>query len=563
MKRFARLTLAVSLLLAAPVPAQQAQPQESAEPEIPRILETIDVRVINIDVVVTDRKGNVIPGLTRDDFVLYENGRPQRITNFYEIVTREAEAEAEVRTGPEEQPQAPEQPEQLRRKIIIFIDNLSLAPFNRNRVFASMKEFVREVLRPGDQAMVVTWNRSMKVRLPFTSDAVQIEQTLDAISGESALGIHAISERRQVQGQIRDAQRFQDAIMAARSYAQSIEHDLRQTVSSINSLMSTLGGVEGKKIMLVTSEGFPLQPGREMFYFIDDIARERANWQGGGSIFLESMHFNAASRIESIAHSANANGITLYTLHAGGLVGLSESSAENAQPVSPAVQHAGLSNSTDSLRLMADMTGGLAVVGTNNFKGAFERIRQDLSSYYSLGYRSGTERVDRQRSIEVKSTRPGLVVRSRRSFVEKSIDSEVTDKVIANLFYEGSANDLGIVARTGRPQRQNDGLFRVPLEVLIPMENLTILPRGEEYGGSFTLYIVVSNKDGDMSDVQRQQHSLRVPKDEIDHIKGRHYTYAVDLIMEPGRGRISVGVLDDVTSGSGYRVAELMVRDLR
>lgn len=562
MKSARWLTLAISFLLAMPLAAQEEQ---QAEPQgLPRILETVDVRVINIDVVVTDRKGKAITGLTRDDFILYENGRPQNITNFYEIVTQGSEIAA-VQPAPAPEGPAPVQaaPEELRRRIIIFIDNLSLSPFNRNRVFKEMKGFVREVLGPGDQAMIATWNRSMKVRLPFTGDPVQIEQTLDAIAGESALGIHQVSERRQAQSQIRDARSYQDAVIAARSYSQALEHDLRQTVSHVNSLMGTLGGVEGKKVMLVTSEGFQMQPGRELFTYIDDISREKGNWQSSGSVFLESMHFNASNLIESIARSANANGITLYTLHAGGLVGYNESSAENSEPISPAVQQAALSNSTDSLRLMADLTGGLAVVGTNNFSGAFERIRQDLSSYYSLGYRSGTERVDRQRSIEVKSRNPQYVVRSRRSFVEKSVGSEMSDKVIANLFYEGTSNDLGINVRTGRPARQENGLFLVPLEILIPMENLAILPRGEIHAGSFTMYVVVSNNDRDMSEVKTQQQAVHVPASEIGSLGGKHFTYAVDLQMEPGRGRISVGILDDVTNATGFRIQDILVRDLR
>src|SRR2546430_16327455 len=50
-----------------------------------KIVETIEVRIANIDVVVTDRAGNPVSGLTKDDFELFENGKPQTITNFYEI----------------------------------------------------------------------------------------------------------------------------------------------------------------------------------------------------------------------------------------------------------------------------------------------------------------------------------------------------------------------------------------------------------------------------------------------------------------------------------------------
>ncbi|HUP65360.1 MAG TPA: VWA domain-containing protein [Thermoanaerobaculia bacterium] len=558
MKSLVALILAAALVLPLPLAAQEQQP------EPPRIMETVDVRVINVDVVVTDRKGNPITGLTRDDFVLYENGRPQRISNFYEVVSRDTTSQPEIRTDEAvtaEQPAAP--PQELSRKIVIFIDNLSLTPFNRNRVFNSMKDFVSETLRPGDQAMVVTWNRSLKVRLPFTGDAVQIEQMLDSISGESGLGVQYISERRQVQAQIREARGIQEAILTARTYAQAIEHDLRQTAGAINSFMGTLGGVEGKKIMLVTTEGFPISPGKEMFLFIDDMAREKSGWQGGGSTFLESMGFNSALLIEGIAKAANANDITLYTLHASGLTGYSESSAENRDPVSPMVQQAALTNSTDSLRLMADITGGLAVVGTNNFKAAFQKISNDISSYYSLGYRSATERVDRQRNLEVKPVNKQYVVRSRRTFVEKSVHTEMSDKVVANLFHDASLNDLNIVIRTGRIIRQDNGLFRVPLDIMIPMERLTLLPRGEVQGGNFSVYVVVSNQHGDMSEVQRQESPIHVPNSEMPNIPGKHFTYSVELVMEPGRGTISVGVLDQFSNMSGFRTTALVVQDLR
>ncbi|HEY0789279.1 MAG TPA: hypothetical protein VGE86_11600, partial [Thermoanaerobaculia bacterium] len=153
--------------------------------------------------------------------------------------------------------------------------------------------------------------------------------------------------------------------------------------------------------------------------------------------------------------------------------------------------------------------------------------------------------------------------RSRRSFVEKSITSEMSDKVIANLFYESSSNDLGIVIRTGVPRVQDNGNFLVPLDVLIPMDRITLLPRGPEYVGSFTLYVVVSDKNGDMSDVQKQTHQIHVPGEKMSDLKGKHYTYSVDLAMNPGRGKISVGIADDLTTQTGFRTTELVARDLR
>src|SRR5207253_3801888 len=211
----------------------------------------------------------------------------------------------------------------MKRRIIIYIDNLSLAPFNRNRVFADMKTFLKTAMRPGDEAMVATYNRSMKVRVPFTRDAQQVSAILDAIAGESGLGVANTSERKSFEDRVRDATSYEDAIASARTYASSVEHDLRQGVASLNALMSTLAGVEGKKILVLTSEGFPMQPGREVFTYVDEVAREK-NWEGVSSSTMEGMHFDGTSLIQSVAKTANANDITMYTIHAAGLSANSE-----------------------------------------------------------------------------------------------------------------------------------------------------------------------------------------------------------------------------------------------
>jgi VWFA-related protein len=558
------LTAAVILALC----LTSAQAQDPAVP--PALVESVDVRVINIDVVVTDRKGNPVRGLGIDDFLVYENGRQVKLTNFYEVVSDPLPeiqtAELPVTPASPAPVEAPAEavPDNQKRRIVFYIDNLSMHPFNRNRVFDSMKEFAAETLRPGDEAMIATWNRSMKIRVPFTSDIKHVQQTLDVIAGESAFGVHNISERRQIESQIREARSHSEAVIAARSYAQSVDHDLRQSVSSLNALMGTLAGVEGKKILVLTSEGFPMQPGREIFAYIDDIAREKANtWGRTGSSMIEGMGFNATNVIQSVARTANANGITLYALHAGGLVANSEGSAENARPLSFTAQQAALSNSTDSMHMLASMTGGLATTSTNNFKLAFEKIQRDLSSYYSLGYRSGTERVDRQRTLEVKMKNREYTARARRSFVEKSLPTEMNDRVIANLFYDSSANDMNILFTTRQPVPMADGIFKVPVDIRVPMDNITLFPQGEIYVGGFSIYIVVANKDGDMSDVTSQSHQIRVPASEIGDTAGKFYTYSVDLAMEKGLNKISIGVLDEVSKLTGFQRQQILAADLR
>jgi VWFA-related protein len=549
---------------------QQPQPQtQPAQGEMPKLSESIDVRVINVDVVVTDKKGNPVTGLKKEDFEILENGVQKTISNFYEVDNSKGVPLAPVAVDANPTPALPkpvridEIPENQKRRIIFYIDNLSMAPFNRNRVFKQMKDFVSTIMRPGDEAMLATFNRSMKVRVPFTRDPIQIQQTLDIIAGESAMGLSNKSERKQAEDQIKDAQSYSEALATARTYSESVEHDLRQSQDSLNGLMTTLAGVEGKKVLVLTSEGFPMQPGRELFTFLDETARDKG-WQAGGTL-LEGMSFDSHEIIRDIAKTANANGITMYTIHAAGLGGDNENSAENARPTSFNVSQTAIMNTTDSMMLMAEMTGGVASVQTNNYAAAFDRIKRDLDSYYSLGYRGGTERVDRSRTLQVRTKNHAYQVRARQTFVEKSTYSEMNDRVIANLLYKTKANDLNILLKTNPPIPTDDeDLVRVPVEVQIPMEAMTFLPQGEaEYVGGFDVYVVVANKEGDMSDVSRKTHQIHVPTAEMAKVKGKYYTYTLDLLMEKGLNKISVGVVDDVSNVSGFAAQQVLAKDLR
>jgi VWFA-related protein len=558
---------ALALSLVAPMTAQTRKGQE---PELPRLVENIDVRVINIDVVVTDKRGNPITGLTKDDFILLENGVEKPITNFYEVEGNRAKnVVAGGAPAPAVEPAATpaakqDVPDEMKRRIIFYVDNLSLAPFNRNRVFKEMKEFVKANMRPGDEAMVATFNRSMKVRVSFTRDPQQVIQTLDVIAGEAAAGNQNRNERKTTEDQIRDARSHSEAVAIARTYASSIEHDLRQSVASLNGLMTTLAGVEGKKILVLTSEGFPMQPGREMFYFIDEISREKEDWgSNAGSSLLEGMTFDSSRLIQEVAKTANANGITMYTVHAAGLTGGAEMSAENARATPHTVVYAAQTNTAESMHLMADMTGGLASIGTNNFADAFRKIQRDLESYYSLGYRGGTERVDRQRYIQVRTKNKAYIARSRQTFVEKSVFAEMSDRVVANLLYRTRENNLGILVRMGAPRRTEDGYFQVPVDIQIPMESLTLMQQGEVHVGGFDVYVCVADKNGDMSDVARKQHQLQLSTIDMARIKGKYYSYTLELVMEKGLNKISVGVVDQISNLAGFAREQIIAQDLR
>src|SRR5688572_28430782 len=140
--------------------------------------------------------------------------------------------------------------------------------------------------------------------------------------------------------------------------------------------------------------------------------------------------------------------------------------------------------------------------------------------------------------------------------------AEMSDRVVANLLYRVKDNDLGILARVGQPVPVEDGLFRVAIDIQIPMLALTLLPQGEEESvGGFDVYIVVGNKDNDMSDVAQQSHQVRVPKARMNDLAGKYYTYTLELLIERGLNKISLGVVDQISSTSGFTREQIIAQN--
>ena len=142
----------------------------------------------------------------------------------------------------------------------------------------------------------------------------------------------------------------------------------------------------------------------------------------------------------------------------------------------------------------------------------------------------------------------------------------MSDRVIANLLYRSKDER----PEDPRPHRQPGAdrgrrCIRVPVDVQIPIDSLTLLPQGEngDHVGGFDVYVAVANKDNDMSDVARKSHQVRIPAADIERAKGKYYTYTLELLMEKGLNKISIGVVDGVSFSNGFAREQIIAQDLR
>jgi hypothetical protein len=209
-----------------------------------------------------------------------------------------------------------------------------------------------------------------------------------------------------------------------------------------------------------------------------------------------------------------------------------------------------------TMSAVADATGGFALSNSNNFDLAFNTIGNDLSSYYSIGFRAEGPRQDATRRLTVKLKSPrGLTVRTRQEFIEKSLLSEMSDAVGAHLFFPIARNDLNVRMTAGEAKSAPEERVDVPIDIKIPTESLSLVPEGTDLTGHFSTYIAFVRKDGAVSSVTRQEQSLRFPADSVKRRKEItvRTTITVDLHTEG----VSVGVMDDLSHLTGFAMLKL------
>lgn len=523
-----------------------------------KLSESIEVFVVNVDVVVTDRTGKYVTGLTIDDFEISEEQRPQKITNFSEV---RADATPLAATAQETAPMDARQ-----RRFVFFIDNDSLNPMLCDQVVESMKRFIEQQLRPGDEASVVSWNNNIQILQALTSDKTALKNAADRLRGLSSpdsittdLGRvqqHCIRALDQPRGQI-NAIRFayEDCINGVRAAALQESLASKRLTNAMSLAITTMAGLEGKKVLVLASTQLPEQPGYDMFIWANQLFAPRM--QGFDTAMARPIEETRKQKevLDDLARTANAHGVALYLLDAAVLT--NPMPIENARtiPLEGGIE-LDRQNTDAAFQMLAEKTGGVAVTGRVNFDDAFATVARDLGSYYSLGYRPSSD-VPGDRSITVKARNRAYTVRARQSYAIKSFDDQMRDRVVANIFAPRPGGNWNVSVRTGKPQRDGRN-FKVPLEVSMP-STVTLLPKGEDLlVGGFTVYVAVGSPQGALSTVSRSSQPVGMNPATEAEFRKEPIVWTSMLTVAPGENLLSVGVVDQISNTTGFARATIV-----
>src|SRR5436853_362668 len=217
-------------------------------------------------------------------------------------------------------------PEEQRLRLIVYIDNYNLRPFNRNRVMRELRAFIGQRLSKDDQLMLATYDRELHIRHTFTSDPSLIAAGMLDLEKISAQGVHADSERRDALQKIQDSQSVTEAEGYAHSYAESTFNDLAFSLDALKKMTDAMAGMPGRKAVVYVSDGLQMIAGQDVFYAVQSKYGEQS------TSMTSTLEYNVARRLDELTAQANANRITFYTIDAAGLRSYDSNSAENQGP---------------------------------------------------------------------------------------------------------------------------------------------------------------------------------------------------------------------------------------
>jgi VWFA-related protein len=542
MKRVPWLTAIGMLLWTSAVPGQKPS-------DLPRTKASAELTLFNLDVIVTGPDGNPVHGLAADDFEVVHDRKKVVVTNLREergaapaapVAAPEASRGPGKDAGSRSAAPAEAPPARPRSHLAILLDHLDLSePTERKESFDAISGLLRKALARGDDAMVVSWNGMTQTIVPFTSDLSVLDRAIEKAAG---MAVRQSSEGTEI-----DVIAFNDAMAIRAGLAPDstmnihvLETQAFQNVKAkagvMRGIIGTLAGMEGRKVLVLATRRFSRYAGREF---------------GGEGIDTKSVR-------DSVIDAANAAGVTLYTIDARpfdpGLPTASSSRESNPSTTAPGNNGAAMANQLnegENLALMARSTGG--VMGSVRDVGTVsERISSDLESWYSLGYPapSGSSR-SAPVSVRVKGRK--VDVRTRQTFVEKSADEQMSERVLSHLFVPDPRSRIRISVR-GKAVPVKKGVTRLSLEVRIPIGSLVLLPTSQGASGSFSVLAAAASPDGSLSETGRQRRPFEIPRADLERARGSHFTYELSVDVQGPGARVCVGVFDDTGQEVGFAV---------
>ena len=563
-------TLALPQQSASPTPQASPAPIEPQQPTRPNDEDVVRIttNLVQVDAVVTDKNGKIIKDLRPDEVQIFEDGRPQKITNF-SLVTTEAPT-SQPAPSPLDKTLAPLppvklHPEDVRRTIALVIDDLGLSFESTYYTRRALKKFVDEQMQPGDLVAIIRTGGGIGALQQFTADKRQLYAAIERIrwspSGRSGIGAFAPLESKLPNA---------DQRQQANDQKQQATDDLNQFREDVFSV-GTLGAVgyvvrgmrelPGRKSILLISDGFRI-------YSQDDPYR----------------NYRTLLALRRLIDQANRAAVVIYTMNATGLqvLGFTAADATGGMGADEIEKHlldrrTAAFESQDGLTYLAKETGGLAIRNSNDLSGGIRRVIEDQKSYYLIGYRpdeSTFAAKDGRRTyhkLTLKVTRPGkFSVRMRNGFYgiseedEKALITTPRQQLLTALASPFGAAGVRLRLTTLFANDPKIGSYmRSLLHINANDLTFTDLPDGE-HTATFDVAAITFGDNGTVVDQVGETFTTKVRGEEYSRLRKDGFVFFLTVpIKKAGAYQLRTALRDQGSSHVGSASQFIEVPDIK
>jgi VWFA-related protein len=580
------LSLVVSTLSQTPAarpaptqPPQQPQQDKSADDEVVRIT----TNLVQVDVTVTDKKGQPVTDLRADEIEILEDNRPQKITNF-SYVSLEGAAKP-IATAPPADKTAPPvpparlRPEDVRRTVALVVDDLSLSFESANFTRQALKKFVDQQMQPGDLVAIIRTGGGIGALQQFTSDKRQLYAAIERvrfnllgrgnISAFAPLGNDPFASNNRQSPNGEDASQENERSVNSRSAADELG-DFRDeifsigTLGAINYIVRGMRELPGRKSILLMSEGFPL------------FRRGGSNRQG------EVDNYRILEALRRLTDLASRASVVIYTLDARGLQTLGLTAEDNTSGMSAdQIQEALSSRSAElfdtqsGLNYLAQQTGGIAIRNNNDLAGGIKRVLDDQRGYYLVGYRPDEDTFDAktgQRSfhkLKVKIKRPGLNHRTRTGFYGVTDEEAVpvrrtrTEQLVGAIASPFNAGGVGLRLTSLFGNDLKAGSF-VRSVMHINVRDLTFTEEPDGWHKTvFDVLALTFGDNGQVIDQMSKTQTIRMRGETYQHALQNGFVYFMTVpVKKAGAYQLRAALRDTATERVGSASQFIEVPDI-
>jgi VWFA-related protein len=557
-RKIAAIACASLLLqLGAPSFAQQAQPQPPADAQVQSKPPASSIRVTSelvlANVVVRDKKGNLIRDLKKEDFTLFEDGKKQQISTFdfenvdqletaggaEKTVTGET-AETAGPAGVLKKSDAPVMNARDRRVIVLFFDFSAMEPDQIDRCVESAKKYINGQMRPADIVALVSLSTNMRVDLDFTDDKAKILSVLSSYSSGSGEGF-AMGDTGSAEGAAETGGSFTPDDTDYNTFSADWK------LLALQSTMQALGKIEQKKSLIYFSNGIS-QTGTDNQSALR--AATAAAVKNNVSIYPVDVRGLQAFPPGGEAQSASLHGQSAYN----GAAVLNDLSGNAA--------------SQETLSTLAADTGGKAFFDSNDFSGVFTQVQKDSSAYYVLGFTSTNPLKDgHYRRLKVAVNRADVKLEFRPGYYSgrdyqhlnrADREAQLEDELAAEL----PQTDVPLYAGTAY-FRQDESHYYLAVSLVVPGSQIPFVSEKDKDNATIDIIGEVRLGEKGRVPVGQLRDTIKLAVDSTQQVRRKNVQYNTGFVLAPGNYHLKFIVRENQTGRMGSFETDVQVPDLR